>query len=273
MDIFRILSRRCCRVNIHSRKKTDVLREISALLGNSSIAGQITETELFEGLWEREQLGTTGFGGGFAIPHCKLSKVDRFAIALAASKKGADFESLDGKKVHLFVAIVGPEDQPRGHVQLLAQISRILKDEKVRAELVKSKTDLALYEDFLRHCEAGTRAETKSRKQKLMILVLKESRYFYDIIEYFTEMGIRGASVMESKGMRHLLSNVPLFADFIHFLGERGDETRTVFVMVYEDMVDEIVKGIEEIVGDLDHYTGAMVVVLEPYFVKGTMEL
>jgi PTS system nitrogen regulatory IIA component len=224
-------------------------------------------------LWERETLGTTGFGSGFALPHCKLAGLDEFVLALAVSRKGANFEALDGKRVNLFAVIIGPEDKPEEHVQLLARISRTLKDEKIRQELVKSQTDLALYEDFLRHCDVVGRAETKLRRQKLMILILKESEYFYDIVEYMTEMGVRGASIMESKGMRQLLTNVPLFADFIHLLGDSREQTRTILVTIYEDMVDEIVKGIEDIVGDLDTHTGAMVVVLDPFFMKGTLEL
>ena len=273
MDIFRILSKRCCKVNLHSRDKDGVLKEISKLLKNSAATGGLSETEIFEGLSGREKLGTTGFGGGFALPHCKLKNLDEFVLGFAVSRKGVNFESLDGKRVNLFAVIVGPVDKPEGHVQLLARISRTLKDEKVRQGLVKSQTDLALYEDFLRHCDVAARAETTLRRQKLMLLILKESDFFYDILEYLTEMGVRGASIMESKGMRQLLTNVPLFADFIHFLGDSRDQTRTILVTVYADVVDEIVWGIEDIVGDLDKHTGAMVVVLEPYFMKGTLEL
>ena len=273
MDIFRFFSKRCCKVNLHSRDKEGVLKEIAKLLKNSAATGGLSESEIFEGLSEREKLGTTGFGGGFALPHCKLKNLDEFVLGFAVSRKGVNFESLDGKRVNLFAVIVGPEDKPEGHVQLLARISRTLKDEKVRQGLVKSQTDLALYEDFLRHCDVAARAETGRRKQKLMLLVLKEADFFFDILEYLTEMGVRGASVMESKGMRQLLTNVPLFADFIHFLGDSRDQTRTIMVTVYEDMVEELVRGIEDIVGDLDKHTGAMVVVLEPFFMKGTLEL
>jgi hypothetical protein len=105
------------------------------------------------------------------------------------------------------------------------------------------------------------------------MIVLYEKRFLDDILELFLERGIRGVNVMESTGIKDQLSTIPLFSDFLNFLGERSDVSKTIMTVVPESEVREIVQGIEDIMGDFDKHTGAMVMALDLFFIKGSMEI
>ena len=87
---------------------------------------------------EREQLGSTGIGGGIGIPHGKLKEIDSLVLGFGLSRNGVDFESLDGKPTHIFFLLITPEDSTGLHLKLLARISRILKDDPFKSRLLNA---------------------------------------------------------------------------------------------------------------------------------------
>jgi hypothetical protein len=94
-----------------------------------------------------------------------------------------------------------------------------------------------------------------------------------DISQFFLERGIRGASVTDSSGVKDVLTRVPLFADFLDFLGERRGASKTISTIVEESEIPALVEGIEEIIGDLDTHTGAFVYATDVDFMKGSLEV
>ncbi len=93
----------------------------------------LPESEVLAALEEREALATTGVGSGVAVPHGRLASVERTMGALAVSREGVEFESIDGQPVHVVVAIVAPE---RGDlVKVLARIAKLLRDRDLRERL------------------------------------------------------------------------------------------------------------------------------------------
>jgi PTS system nitrogen regulatory IIA component len=107
--------------------KSGALREFARLL---SERGRITnENELARTLMERETLGSTGIGGGVAIPHGKLKGITDMIVAFGRSSRGVEFQAIDGRPVHLFFLVVAPQDMPGEHLRALARISRLLKNQ------------------------------------------------------------------------------------------------------------------------------------------------
>lgn len=101
---------------------------------------------------EREALASTGVGSGVAIPHGRLATVERLVAAIGLSQGGIEFESIDGRPAHIFVAVLGPERQTGEHLKALARFSRVLRDEAVRARLLaaedpRAALDIVLTED------------------------------------------------------------------------------------------------------------------------------
>lgn len=113
----------------------------------SALAGKIgvSPARVCKILEEREKLGTTGIGDGVAIPHGKLEEIQDTIVFFGKSEAGVPFDSMDGKPVHLFFILVAPENTNGKHLKVLARISRMLKDEKFRYDLLQAGTVDSLY--------------------------------------------------------------------------------------------------------------------------------
>jgi mannitol/fructose-specific phosphotransferase system IIA component (Ntr-type) len=147
-----LLSAERVKVPLGSRTKADVLRELVELvtLGRD---GADPEAVLAS-VRERETVLSTGIGGGVAIPHGKTSCIDQLVLAAGVAAQPIDFDALDGQPVQLFFLLVGPESAAGAHVKALSRISRLLRREPLRADLIAARTP----EDFLklvRLSEAG----------------------------------------------------------------------------------------------------------------------
>jgi len=122
--------------DLKSTGKAEVLAELtdSLVAANPSIK----RDEVIGILLERERLGSTGIGDGIAIPHGKLKQLDRQLIAFGLSRKGVDFDAMDGKPARLFFLLIAPEDAVGLHLKTLARISKLLKAPMVRERLQKA---------------------------------------------------------------------------------------------------------------------------------------
>jgi PTS system nitrogen regulatory IIA component len=102
-----------------------VLERAAALLAPAT---GLAAAALLSALNEREALGTTGFGGGTAVPHGRLAGLDGFHGALLLLAAPLDWGAVDAQPVDLVVALVGPEAAGAEHLKLLARVSRALRD-------------------------------------------------------------------------------------------------------------------------------------------------
>ncbi len=274
MEISNALSLESCSVALTSRKADEVLEELAGLILTSPEAAGIPVGTIVEGLRQREELGSTGFGNGVAIPHCKIPGMKHFAMALGISRGGVPFKSMDKHSVHIFCCIVGPEDDTEGHLRLLAATARVLAIGKARYELIRSETPYALREEFLYHTAPATAmngVETGEAK-KLLMIVVQDKEWFSEIMELFLELGVIGAVTTESSMMGPVLSNVPIFAGFMDVLGRSRPEPKTMMALVPENSLNDIISAIEEITGDLDTHRGACIIVLSPDLIRGSLE-
>ena len=97
----------------------------------------LDRAEVTAELLEREELGSTSVGGGFAIPHCKIQGLEKIAICLARLAEGVSFATGgEGDEVSFLFVVLSPPDQPAAHLQVLSQIARVLKREDLRAALL-----------------------------------------------------------------------------------------------------------------------------------------
>src|SRR5262245_41208707 len=118
------------------------------LQGLSARAARITgvpERDIFDVLWQRERLGSTGLGHGVAIPHGKLQGLKRIAGVFARLAEPIDFEAIDGQKVDIVVLLLAPEGAGADHLKALARISRLLRDAAAVEKLRAAKDAAALY--------------------------------------------------------------------------------------------------------------------------------
>ena len=104
--------------------------------------------ELYQRLWEREQIGSTGIGSGIAIPHCKLKGLARGVVAIGTVPEGVDFGAVDGRPVRLVFLVITPLESPAEHLQVLAAISRWIKADR-HAEGLLSRSDPKAIQQYL----------------------------------------------------------------------------------------------------------------------------
>ena len=99
-----------------------------------------SEDGIVAAILKREELGSTGIGNGVAVPHTKQASVGKLVAAVALVKDGVDFQSLDGKRVHIMFLLVSPPDRPGDHLRGLENISRHLRNQDFCNFLKQAKT-------------------------------------------------------------------------------------------------------------------------------------
>jgi nitrogen PTS system EIIA component len=114
--------------NLQATDKDSVLVELVRLLGVDQRAGDA----LMRVLQRRESLGSTGMGRGIAIPHCRSLVANRLRLAYGYSKKGVEYQALDGRPVHHFFLIVAPPlEISNQYLPVLGRIAQFAKEPDV----------------------------------------------------------------------------------------------------------------------------------------------
>lgn len=98
-----------------------------------------------DGLARREKLGSTGFGGGIAIPHARLEGIDAIRGVFLRLAKPIDFNAVDDLPVDLVFALFSPPEAGAAHLKALARVSRMLRDQAFVAKLRGAGSKDALY--------------------------------------------------------------------------------------------------------------------------------
>jgi PTS system nitrogen regulatory IIA component len=126
-------------LKVNSKKQ--LLQELAAKA--AALCGQ-SERAILE-ILQREKLGSTGVGNGIAIPHGKLSKLNKLFGLFARLERPVDFEALDAQPVDLVFLLLAPEAAGADHLKALARVARLLRDADVTRKLRESRDVEALY--------------------------------------------------------------------------------------------------------------------------------
>lgn len=130
-----MLNRETILTDMKAKDKKEVLEE---LVGSVSRSADVDRKEMVKVLMERERLGSTGIGGGIAIPHGKLKTLKTLILNVGVSQRGVDFESIDNRPAHIFFLLITPEDSTSLHLKILARISKMLKNDVFKEKLLQA---------------------------------------------------------------------------------------------------------------------------------------
>lgn len=269
MNLAEVIKMESCTIDLKAKDKDEALHQIAALFKRSHGCADISEETIYQELKAREDMGSTGFVNGIAMPHCQIEGLNKFYISLAICHKGVQFDSIDHKKSTVFVSILGPKDQRNEHLQLLAACSHILKQPGVVTSLLQANSRINLYEEFLKNADNGSGKLNYKGKDKLLLLIVQDESILQDITEVFIEYGIQQSIILDGSHMENLISKVPLFMGFFNFTGDKNPGTKVVLAKIVKDHINAIIKGLEDIFGDLDTFSGLKLLVLDIYFAKG----
>jgi len=142
MKILDVLHKEAILSDLKSFDKKGVIEELVTPVAR--ISG-VNHEYLVRVLMERERLGSTGIGEGIGIPHGKLNDLESLILGFGLSRKGVDFESMDGLPTHIFFLLITPENSTGIHLKLLARISKILKNEAFREKLLNAANSDEIY--------------------------------------------------------------------------------------------------------------------------------
>ncbi|HKS14385.1 MAG TPA: PTS IIA-like nitrogen regulatory protein PtsN [Pseudomonas sp.] len=134
-------------VNVPGGSKKRVLQEIATLIDRE--VPDLDMQDVFESLFAREKLGSTGFGNGIAIPHCRLKGCSTPVSALLHLEAPIDYDAIDGAPVDLLFVLLVPEAATDAHLELLRQIASMLDRKEVRERLRAATSSEALYQVVL----------------------------------------------------------------------------------------------------------------------------
>ena len=113
--------------DLQATSKADAIREIVARLAATGTIDRVHEESIARAILERENLGSTGVGEGLAVPHAEHPLIDHPIGTMAISRKGIDFQAIDGQPVHTIFLYVCPTDQPDACLRALEHVSRFLR--------------------------------------------------------------------------------------------------------------------------------------------------
>jgi|WetSurMetagenome_2_1015567.scaffolds.fasta_scaffold685574_1 nitrogen PTS system EIIA component len=119
--------------------KKELIEEMVAMMVEAGAFEKKHKTKIIDVLMARESLGSTAIGQGIAIPHGKTDCVNKLVAGLGVSKKGLDFDALDGEPAYIFFLLAAPVDSAGPHLKALARVSRLLKDKFFRESLKGAK--------------------------------------------------------------------------------------------------------------------------------------
>lgn len=142
MKLSEIMSGNSIFMGLKSNSKRQLLQDMANKA--AEITG-INERTIFDTVLERENLGSTGFGEGTALPHGRFAELDKVYGFFAKLNSPVDFEAIDGKPVDLVFMLLSPEGNGADHLTALAQASRILKDESTRTKIRRISSAQEIY--------------------------------------------------------------------------------------------------------------------------------
>jgi len=253
--------------------KDAALRRVAALACAHPALAQVSEAELLAALRAREDLASTGVGGGLAIPHCRLRGLEQFVVGLVGVPDGVDFDALDAVPVRLLVFIIAPEDAPNRHIRLLSEVSRVFSDASVVAELAGCAAPAGMQAALVRRAAgdeaAGAELVDEAGSRRLFLVYVRDDPLFDRILQVLTGLSPGSVAVLEAKSAGEYLARIPLFA------GLWSDHTpsvcRLVTALVDTGLTNEAIRRIEQVTGRLSASSDVLLTVQDVFYSSGSL--
>ncbi|MCK4798248.1 MAG: PTS sugar transporter subunit IIA [Spirochaetes bacterium] len=157
MLISEIFKPESVKINLESEDKEELFEELVNFL--VEVEHFDNREEILNCIWQREHKMTTGIAPNIAIPHTHIKNLKKTVGVLGMSKQGIEYDSLDGKPVHLVMLLLGDEKNPNQHLNILKNIATLLNNPDFYTQIMKSKSPSELteviieFEDLLKFGE------------------------------------------------------------------------------------------------------------------------
>lgn len=251
-------------------ERADVFSLMAQLAKKSKDLDAVSETELIKAFEDREDLCSTSFADGIAIPHCHLESVTDFVIGIVSVPKGVDFSTPDNKPVKLFVFVVGPTEESPKYFKVLSTISEILRAPRILENILDEKDPSKVQNLFLKQTAGEIDTSDSTSKSYINVYVENED-LFKDILQILVAMEPKFLTVLEANSPNKYLAKLPLFAGNYN-IAYKSLATKISAIMERK-LVNETIRRIEKIVGNLDNQEEIILTVQEINYTVGNLEL
>ncbi len=129
-------------LDLHASSKKRVFEQAGLLFENNH---GIARAKVFDSLFVRERLGSTGLGQGVAIPHGRIKGLKEAAAAFVRLAEPVAFDAPDGRPVNILIFLLVPEQATQQHLDILSELAQMLSDKSFRENLLNAADSLALH--------------------------------------------------------------------------------------------------------------------------------
>lgn len=137
MKLSKVMDKNHIYVGFNPSNKRQLLQDLAT---KAAKLANVDERAIFDALLERENLGSTGFGNGTAVPHARMSNLNSTIAVFAKTDSPVDFDSVDNKPIDIAFLLLSPESNGADHLTVLANISRVLKDSELCNKIRKESS-------------------------------------------------------------------------------------------------------------------------------------
>lgn len=263
----------CIRTGVEAESRDGVLHAIAELLAECGRVSEELRDSVYAELRNREDIGSTGFGRGVAIPHCRVEALQAFSAGVLVLRQSVDFDAADGEPVDIVPFVVGPAGRAKAHLTLLSCLAQLLRSSSVRKSL-RSADDaqevFTVLTGEIPTAAPGAEVSGSRGEMRLVHVFVQDEDIFDEILQVFAATETYSAMVMEAHESTDYLAKTPLFAGF--WDGEMRAFNRIIIATVRDELVNAVIRNIEYVCGRLDQREGIMVTVSPLLTVAGSLE-
>ncbi len=136
--ISKIVKKEFVLCNTKAKTKEDIITQMAELVASQT---DLSSAKIKKAIFEREKYGSTGVGGGIAIPHGRIKGIDDIILAVATTQIPVDYNSVDKEGVNLFFMLLVPEENNLVYLKLLSNISVLCSDKNFINKIFSAKDE------------------------------------------------------------------------------------------------------------------------------------
>jgi nitrogen PTS system EIIA component len=133
--ISKLLSPSTILLNFSTTSKKRLFEHVGLLFENTN---SVERGKVFDSLFARERLGSTGLGSGVAVPHGRIKGLKNAIAAVVQLETPIAFDAADGQPVSLLIFLLVPENATEEHLEILSEVAELLSDDGIRQTLSNS---------------------------------------------------------------------------------------------------------------------------------------
>ena len=249
--------------------RDEVFQAIADMAKKSSLLRRYSGEDIVKALRAREELGSTGFGGGIAIPHCSFPDIEDFVVGFCGIPDGVDYNSVDGEPVYVLFFIIGPEPERNRHIQVLSTVSKILADPK-NIDALRKAANPGDVLDIVK-TEAGPSAEIQRGKERCLFQIVVQREEYFDSVMSILSADVEGEiAVLEARSAGYYLHRMPLFSAY---WGEDSHSfTRVILAVADRAVCNDIIRRINLISENIEKEGGILVTAQDLLYSGGSLD-